>query len=50
MLDFRAHILPRFVYATGESFSEDAVNDPQLKARLQEFSGEMLRVTRALGG
>ena len=50
MLDFRAHILPRFVYATGESFSEDTVNDPKLKTRLQEFSGEMLRVTRALGG
>ena len=48
MLDFRAHIVPRFVYATGESFGEDSVSDPDLQQRLKEFSNEMTRVTQAL--
>jgi FMN reductase len=48
MLDFRAHILPRFVYATGESFDQGSVSDPDLQQRLKEFSDEMSRVTRAL--
>lgn len=48
MLDFRAHILPRFVYATGESFDQDSVSDPDLQQRLKEFSDEMTRVTQAL--
>ena len=48
MLDFRAHIIPRFVYATGESFGEASVTDPDLQLRLKEFSDEMIRVTRAL--
>ncbi len=49
MLDFRAHIIPRFIYATGESFTENALTDSDLQIRLQEFSEEMLRVARALG-
>ena len=48
MLDFRAHILPRFAYATGESFGDHAVTDPDLQLRLKQFSDEMTRVTRAL--
>ena len=48
MLDFRAHIIPRFVYATGESFGEASVSDPDLQLRLKEFSDEMIRVTQAL--
>ena len=48
MLDFRAHILPRFVYATGESFEKGRVSDPDLITRLQEFSEEMVRVAQAL--
>ena len=48
MLDFRCHILPRFVYATGESFDQGSVSDPDLRLRLKEFSDEMTRVTQAL--
>ena len=48
MLDFRAHIVPRFVYATGESFEKGSVSDPDLITRLQEFSEEMVRVAQAL--
>ena len=48
MLDFRAHILPRFVYASGESFEKDRVSDTNTMTRLQEFSEEMIRVAQAL--
>ena len=48
MLDFRAHILPRFVYVTGESFEKGRVSDPNTMTRLQEFSEEMVRVAQAL--
>jgi FMN reductase len=48
MLDFRCHILPRFVYATGESFDQGSIIDEDLQQRLTEFSDEMTRVTQAL--
>lgn len=48
MLDFRCHILPRFVYATGESFDQGSISGTDLQQRLKEFSNEMTRVTQAL--
>lgn len=51
MLDFRAMILPRFVYATGEDFDDDgALREPRVEARLRDLARELVRVTRALRG
>ncbi|GDY13459.1 flavoprotein [Planctomycetota bacterium] len=33
-LDFRSVVVPRFVYATRESFSGEAVTDPEIQARI----------------
>lgn len=48
MLDFRAMILPRFVYATSDDFSLEDVANPELDRRLRELSTELIRVTSAL--
>lgn len=41
MLDFRCWIVPRFVYAVGSDFSEDAVSNPQIVERIERMVGEM---------
>lgn len=38
MLDFRCIILPRFVYATGESFEAGEISDEELTRRIGEIS------------
>jgi NAD(P)H-dependent FMN reductase len=48
MLNSRAFILPRFVYATGEDFSQDAVSNPEVSLRLDGLVKELIRVTTAL--
>ena len=48
MLDFRCFILPRFVYATGESFTEDDMHDPAVLDRLHQLTQELVRVGDAL--
>ncbi|HIG85344.1 MAG TPA: NADPH-dependent oxidoreductase [Verrucomicrobia bacterium] len=48
MLDFRCHILPRFVYALGDAFQGDSITDPTVTERIEELSNEMVRVTGAL--
>ncbi len=50
MLDFRTVIIPRFVYATGNSFSDDAITDPKIKQRIEQVAAELIRVTSALRG
>lgn len=42
MLDFRCLIVPRFVYATGNAFSENAVSDPTICKRIDELVKKML--------
>ena len=37
MLDFRCIIIPRFVYADGDSFDENNNPDSQLKERIEEL-------------
>ena len=48
MLDFRCHIVPRFVYATGDAFQGDELTDPDLVARLDQLADGLAKVTGAL--
>jgi NAD(P)H-dependent FMN reductase len=48
MLDFRCHIVPRFVYALGDAFQGNAITDPELIERVEELSTEMVRVSKSL--
>ena len=50
MLDFRTVIIPRFVYATGNTFDGDKISDPKVQARVEEMADELIRFTKALRG
>src|SRR5947209_10988128 len=40
MLDFRTVIIPRFVYATGDSFKGDEVTDKKVVTRIEQAADE----------
>lgn len=48
MLDFRCHILPRYVYASKESFSDGELADAEITERIGELARELVRVSQAL--
>jgi NAD(P)H-dependent FMN reductase len=48
MLEYRAHIVPRFVYATRAAFVDGAVVDADVSRRLGELAHEVVAVTAAL--
>ncbi|TWU00901.1 NADPH-dependent FMN reductase [Stieleria varia] len=48
MLDFRCHIVPRFVYATGESFEGNELADEDIQTRVNLVVTETLRLADAL--
>ncbi|MEE3276891.1 MAG: NADPH-dependent FMN reductase [Candidatus Thermoplasmatota archaeon] len=48
MLDFRCHILPRYVYASKDSFSDGKLADPEISGRISEMAHEIVRVSQAL--
>ena len=48
MLDFRCLIIPRFAYATGDSFEDETVSDPKIKTRIEEMTKELNRLCQAL--
>jgi FMN reductase len=50
MLDFRSVIIPRFVYATGDAFDGDKLNDAKIAKRIEEVADELVRFTKALRG
>jgi len=50
MLDFRTIIIPRFVYATGNSFDDDGLKDPKISQRIEQVAEELVRFTTALRG
>jgi FMN reductase len=50
MLDFRTVIIPRFVYATGDSFDGDTIADKKLITRIEQVTDELVRFTEALRG
>lgn len=47
MLDFRCHIVPRFVYAVAEDFSGDEL-DPDIETRVEELVWATVRLARGL--
>jgi NAD(P)H-dependent FMN reductase len=50
MLDFRTVIVPRFVYATGDAFDDDALKDAKVGRRINQVAEELVRFTAALRG
>lgn len=50
MLDFRCVIIPRFVFATGDAFDNDAIVDPKIVQRVEQVAAELVRFTEALRG
>jgi FMN reductase len=50
MLDFRCVIIPRFVYATGNSFDDDKLKDEKVAQRIEELAAELVRFGQALRG
>jgi FMN reductase len=48
MLDFRCLIIPRFVYATGDSFDGDRLTDDKLAKRIERVAADLVRVTKAV--
>jgi FMN reductase len=48
MLDFRCIVLPRFVYATGNSFEGDKLTDPEIEKRIQKLVDQMIKISRSL--
>ena len=50
MLDFRTVIIPRFVYATGDSFNGNEITDQKLVTRIEQVADDLVRFTEALRG
>lgn len=48
MLDFRCVIVPRFVYATGESFEGEHLADDDIAARVRQVVSDTVRMGKAL--
>ena len=48
MLDFRCLIIPRFVYATGDSFDGDSLADTKVAKRIEQVVAELVRVTKGV--
>ena len=49
MLDYRCTIIPRFVFATVEAFSDETIQDPEINRRLKELTDDFLRYSATLG-
>ena len=50
MLDFRCLIIPRFVYATGDSFDGDKLSDSKVSQRIEQVVEELVRLTECVRG
>lgn len=48
MLDFRAVIIPRFVYATGQAFEGENIADSKVAERVTQVADELVRFTKCL--
>jgi FMN reductase len=44
MLDFRCVILPRFVYATGDSFTGKRISNAKIKQRIRELAESSMKL------
>src|SRR5881275_2079145 len=48
MLDFRCVIIPRFAFATAESFDGGVITDKKIIKRIEAVTDELVRFTKAL--
>jgi FMN reductase len=48
MLDFRCLIIPRFVYATGDSFDGEKLTDAKVAKRIEQVVAELVRITEGV--
>jgi hypothetical protein len=48
MLDFRCVIIPRFVFATSDSFEGENISDKKVVRRIETLADELVRFTKAL--
>ena len=48
MLDFRAIVVPRFVFASADSFDKKTIADEQIIGRITELAEELERISSAL--
>ena len=48
MLDFRCVIIPRFAFATSDSFDGERINDKKINERIKQVADELVRFTKAL--
>ena len=48
MLDFRCVIIPRFVFATSDSFDGDNISDKKILRRIEALVDELVRFTKLL--
>lgn len=48
MLDFRALVVPQFVYATGDKFQGDQIAEIPIEERILDLVGRVVRVSQAL--
>ena len=49
MLDYRCTIIPRFVFATSEAFTDEKIQNPEIIRRIKELTENLLRYSLALG-
>jgi len=50
MLDYRAVIVPRFVYATSKAFGDHEIVDEDITVRIGQLIKDLVRMTEALRG
>jgi FMN reductase len=50
MLDYRCVINPRFIYATGKTFDNDTIADPEILARIDDLVAFLTRIAVAIHG
>lgn len=50
MLDFRCIVLPRYVYLSRGSYTDDGLPNDAATERIEELSAELLRISGALKG
>lgn len=48
MLDFRVIVIPRFVFASADSFDNNAIADEQITGRITELADELERISTKL--
>jgi len=48
MLDFRCVIIPRFAFATSDSFDDEHIGEKKITERIKHVADELVRFTKAL--